>query len=687
MAAPGPGVNDWRKTLRRRALFTSALLALWVGGIEARLVYLQVFRYADLSARAEKQHMRTIDAPAMRGDIVDRRGRVLATSVDADTIYAVPSEITDPPAIVAQLCRALDDCSDRERQALTDRLSQHRPFAYVRRQVSPDQAERVGALNLDGIGFIKESKRFYPNVQLAAHLLGYVGIDNSGLSGLEYTYDPQIRGKKGTILIQTDAKRHAFSRFERPPTAGATVELTIDEYLQHIAERELHDGVIENRALGGTAIIVNPHTGEILAMANEPTFNPNAYRDADEIERRNRAVQDLYEPGSTFKVVTASAAIEEKVLPVDTLIDTNPGQIKLAGRPAITEDGHRNYGVLSFTDVIVKSSNIGAIKIGFKIGTERLSRFVSAYGFGRQVSPDFPGENAGIVWKPEKWTESALASVSMGYQVGVTPLQMVAAVGSVANGGEYIEPRVIRAVYHNNRRYAVKPKTLRRVVSADTAAALTAIMEQVVARGTAKRAQIDGFTIAGKTGTASKLINGRYSHSDHNASFVGFLPSRDPAIAMIVMIDSAKGPNGDHGGSVAAPIFRRIAEPALRYLGVSPTINPSSAVLVAKRDDTSFDPVNDAGGADAKVSLVADGPPGTVPDLRGMSAREAVRRLVKLGMNAHVSGDGFVVSQQPDAGSPIEPGGVCRLTLARQLGQAGHPARPTGPTRPMSESR
>jgi len=288
--------------MRRRALVVAAMLGTWVAGIEARLVYLQVDRHADLTALAEKQHMQTFSATAMRGDIVDRRGRVLATSVDADTIYAVPSEMPDARDAVKRLCAALQDCTARERQSLVERLSQHRPFAYVRRKVAPAQAERVAALNLEGIGFIKESKRFYPNLQLAAHLIGYVGIDNDGLSGVEYTYDPQIRGKNGTILIQTDAKRHAFSRFERPPTTGATVELTIDESLQHIAERELHDGVLDNRALGGTAIVINPHTGEILAMANEPTFNPNAYRESSEIERRNRAVQDLYEPGSTFKV-------------------------------------------------------------------------------------------------------------------------------------------------------------------------------------------------------------------------------------------------------------------------------------------------------------------------------------------------------------------------------------------------
>ena len=658
--------HDWRPIIKRRVAVVSALLALWVAGIEAKLVYLQVFDRAELAARGERQQERTQASPAKRGDILDRRGRVLATSVDADTIYAMPTAVDNPTDAAKQICDALRDCDARERQVIGDKLAQKRAFAYVRRQVAPDQAERVAALNLDGIGFMKESKRFYPNKELAAHLLGWVGIDNKGLSGIEYTYDPQIRGKAGTIMVHTDARRHAFSRFERPPTSGSSIELTIDENLQHIAERELRNGVITNRASGGTAIIMNPHTGEILAMANEPTFNPNAFRDSLETERRNRAVQDLYEPGSTFKVVTASAAIEEKVMPIDTMIDTNPGRLYIAGRSrVITDDAGRNNGVLSFTNVIVKSSNIGAVKIGLRVGAERLSRYVGLYGFGRQVSPDFPGENAGIVWSHDRLNESALASISMGYQVAVTPLQMVAAVSAVANGGSYVEPRVMRAVYRNGVRYQVAPKVVRRSVSADTAAAVTTIMEGVVTDGTAKRARIDGFTVAGKTGTAQKLINGQYSHSDHFASFVGFVPSQNPVLAMVVVIDSAKGPSGDHGGTVAAPIFKNIAEPALRYLGTSPTVDPATPVLVARRDEADHTPTGMAGDKEPVVSLVADEPAGTVPDLRGMSGRDAVRALAKRGMSARMSGDGFVVSQMPAAGAPIDGEGLCHLVLER----------------------
>ena len=668
--------TDWRVTVRRRTIVASVALALWAIGIELRLVDLQVIGRADLMARAERQQLRTIAAPAKRGDILDRRGRVLATSVDADTIYAVPSDIFDHAAVAARLCDALTDCKDRERQALLDRLRKQKNFAYVRRQVSPGEAKRVADLNLEGIGFLKESRRFYPNRELGAHLLGYVGLDNNGLSGIEFAYEKQIRGKDGKVQIHTDARRRAFSRFERPldvPTGGATFELTIDEYLQHIAERELHAGVIENRAAGGSAIVMNPRTGEILAMANEPTFNPNARRDFPETHQRNRAVQDLYEPGSTFKIVTASAAIEENVMPIDTLIDTSPGVIRVGG-DVIDEYGRHNYGVLSFVDVIVKSSNVGAVKIGFRVGVSRLSQYVQRFGFGQPISPDFPGESPGIVWDPAKWTDRALASVSMGYQVGVTPLQMVAAVSSIANRGELVEPRVVRAMYRDNRRYAVRPKVLRRTVSRETADVMTGIMEQVVTRGTAKLAQVPGFTVAGKTGTASKLIGGRYSGSENNVSFVGFLPSRDPVVALIVVIDAPHS-GSNSGGMVSAPIFQRIAEATLRYLGVAPTVDPPPPVLVASRNPNT--PVSTAGPDPVQISFVHDGPAGTIPDLRGMSARDAMRKLVLLGLSGHVTGDGFVVFQEPPPGASIEEGAVCRLVLERaQPGRPAHAAQP-----------
>jgi cell division protein FtsI (penicillin-binding protein 3) len=658
----------WRATVKRRTLVAAATLVVWAVGIEGRLAYLQIVRHRDLVTRAEQQQHRRREIPAKRGDIVDRRGRVLATSADTDSIYVDPSEISDPSAVAAGLCAALGDCSAKERQTLLERLHRHGDqFEWVRRQVSPDVARRVAGLNMQGVGFVKESRRFYPKTELAAHLLGYVGVDNVGLAGIESAYDAQIRGRPGKVLVRADARRHAFNRLEQPPTAGSTFELTIDEYLQHLAERELAAGVKAHRAEGGSAIIMDPRTGEILAMANVPAFNPNVFNAFPEASRRNRAVQDTYEPGSTFKIVTASAAIEERVLPLDALIDTSPGIIRI-GNSVVDEYDRHNYGVLSFRDVIVKSSNVGAIKIGFKVGTGRLSRYVQRYGFGRRVSPDFPGENAGIVWRPEEWTERALASVSMGYQIAVTPLQMAAAFSAVANRGEFVEPRVVRAVYRDERRFTVMPKIVGRVIRAETAARLTTIMEEVVTDGTAKAAKVSGYTVAGKTGTASKLINGRYSVSENNVSFAGFLPSRDPVVTIVVLIDAPHA-GGRSGGVVAAPVFQRIADAAMRYLRVTPTIEPDPPVIVP-RDPERSRPMRPAAG-EPVVSLVADHGPGRLPDLRGLSAREATRELMKLGLVAHISGDGFVVSQHPPAGSRLEEAGVCRLVLARAPSRSG----------------
>ncbi len=660
--------RDWRFTLRRRISVTAVFLGVWAIGIETRLVYLQVIARADLAERAERQQKHTVRAPGKRGDILDRKGHVLATSADADTIYAVPSAIEDPQATVATLCGAFGDCTDRERQVLVERFGRRNSFAYVRRQVSPDEAERIAALNLGGIGFVKESKRFYPNKELGAHLVGYVGVDNTGLNGIEFAYDRLIRGKDGSVLVNTDARQHAFNSVERPPTSGSSIELTIDEYLQHVAERELHAGVVDNHAAAGSAIVLDPKTGEILAMANEPTFNPNTFQESAEESRRNRAVQDLYEPGSTFKLITASAAIEERVMPIDTMIDTSPGYIRVGSE--LVHDT-QDHGVLSFGDVIDDSSNVGAIKIGLKVGADRLSQYVQRYGFGRAVSRDFPGESPGIVWDPAKWNEGVLAHVSIGYQVGVTPLQMLAAVASIANGGEYIEPRLVRAAYRDSRRYVVQPNVIRRTVTADTAATLTTIMEGVVERGTGTPATISGFTVAGKTGTAEKLINNRYSKSDYNVSFVGFLPSRQPALAIIVVIDSPHGPNR-FGGPVSGPVFKRIAESAVRYLGIAPTIDPMPPVLVARRDTQAPRPTAAPAMKAPVMSLVANSPATSVPDLRGMSARDAMHALVTLGLTAHISGDGFVASQEPAAGAPRdEAGGGVRLLLERAISTAG----------------
>jgi cell division protein FtsI (penicillin-binding protein 3) len=430
---------------------------------------------------------------------------------------------------------------------------------------------------------------------------------------------------------------------------------------------------VKTRGAGGAAVVMDPNSGEILALANWPSFNPNAYRDSQPEAQRNRAVQDLYEPGSTFKIVTASAAFEERVVDPEDQIDVSAGNIRFGAR--VIDDDH-NYGVLSFTDVLVRSSNVGAIKVGLQLGPERLGLYMKRFGFGRRTSRDFPGESAGIVWDPARLTDSALASVSMGYQVGVTPLQMAAAVSSIANGGELFEPRIVRAVIADGTRTPVPHRVVRRTVSADTAATLTGIMEEVVSRGTGQQAQVPGFTAAGKTGTAQKVVDGRYSHSDYNASFVGFIPSRNPAFVIVVVVDSPHGPNAYYGGSVAAPIFQRIADAALRHQGIPPSINPAPPVLVARRRDESREqPTSGPAELPAIVTLVgtAAGTGALFPDLRGLGARDALRILARLGLTARVVGAGVVVEQEPAAGGPIPRGSVATLRLGRDVGETAAP--------------
>lgn len=674
--AAQPDLN-WRPVLRRRLMVAVGVLACWVLAIEVRLVVLQVWQHDQLTLRAERQQSETQKTPGKRGEIVDRHGRLLAYSVDADTIYAVPTDIADPIKAAAALCGAFDECDKKDRDQLVERLTRKRrngsptSFQYVRRRATPIEAKRIAALEMKGIGFMKESKRFYPNRELAAHLLGYVGTDNAGLHGLEATYDKSVRGREGTMLVQTDARGHAFSRLDRPPTTGGSLELTIDEQLQFIVERELKAGVEAARADGGTAVAMDPHTGEILAMASWPTFNPNQYAGTSVSALRNRAVQDLYEPGSTFKIVTASAALQEGVIKPDDLVDTQGGVIKFPGRKPITDMGH-NYGTLTFANVIVKSSNVGAIKVGLMVGPERMGLYIRRFGFGKPSSPDFPSESPGIVWNPSKLNDSALASVSMGYQVGVTPLQMAAAASVIANGGTLYEPHVVRATVKGGVRTPVPPKAVRRAILPETAATLTTIMESVVTEGTAKGARLVNYTVAGKTGTADKLVNGRYSPSQQNVSFIGFVPSRNPLMTVIVMIDSPRI-GGDTGGAIAAPIFKHIADASLRMMGVTPTINPQPPVLVARRSDS---PVTTAAApiAPAVVTMppgMSDG--GGLPDLRGMSAREALRELARLGLTARMEGAGVVVDQNPAPGSLLEPGAGCTLVLSRRP-----PPRPTG---------
>ena len=658
----------WRPLIKRRLVVLLVLLAGWGAGIQGRLLHLQVVRHGELARQASSQQQRVIYPAAPRGDIVDRHGTRLAYSVDAYTVAADPELVpkAEKAETAAKLCRAFGDCPGSEQREILESLSRtDTRYVVIRKSrfLSPDAAQRVAALNLRGVIMLSESRRYYPQVTLASHVLGFVS-EVGGAAGIEQTFEEAIKGKKGIALVHQDARDNRLrTSVEREPQAGATLELTIDVQLQHIVERELEAGVQEHRARAGTAIVMNPHTGEILALANYPTFNPNVYARFAAEAWRNRALQEIYEPGSTFKIVTASAAIEEGVLTPNDLIDCSPGYITFPGRRPITDE-HR-YGVLTFEDVIVKSSNVGAIKAGLRVGAERISRYVRRFGFGEALAPDFGGTSRGIVHPPASLNESALASVSMGYQVSVTPIQMATAVSSIANGGQLMEPRVVRAIVRDGVREPVAPRVLRRSIAPETAATLTAIMEDVVERGTAKAARLDRYQVAGKTGTSKKAVPGGYSATDRNASFVGFVPSRRPAFTILVVIDTPRA-GAVYGGVVAAPVFQRIADGLLRHTGTPPTINPQPPVVVAA--DAPRVPMTVVNPASLDLSTppiqpLAPGP--LMPDVRGRSAREAVQALTAAGLFVNVSGTGVVATQSPEPGAPIELGMRSLLRLQR----------------------
>ncbi len=671
--AERPEPRSWRQTVGPRLLVVGVLLSLWALAVFARLVDLQIYQHERWETMAKRQRTRVEEEPAQRGDLVDRYGRVLAYTVDEETVGADPSKLKDPRQAAAGLCDALGDCTAADRADLEKRLSRKSDeYEVVRHWVTDEQARRVTALKIPGVYLSKEPRRHYPDKELAAAVVGFVGLDNQGKDGLEERYEGMLRGQPGRIILQRDGSRTKtpFSRVGAPPVPGVTLELTIDAVLQHIVERELRAGVEENRALGGCVVVMSPETGEILASASDPTFDPNNYRLVPEERRRNRAVQDIYEPGSTFKIVTGSAALEEKVMRPTDLVDTGEGTITVGGKRVIREAQGHQYGTLSFADVIVKSSNVGAVMIGRRLGAERLSRYVERFGFGTRLSPDFRRENAGLVGQSSQWADSTLASVSMGYEVGVTPLQMATAASAVANGGELVKPRVVRAVIKGDRREPVPRQVIRRVTSPETAAEMTSIMEAVVERGTGQQARLQGFTVAGKTGTATKNRNGRYVEHEVNVSFVGFVPSRQPALTILVVIDTPRGPNQPFGGTIAAPIFKRIADAALRYLGVAPTINPAPPALLARHDAEAT--VRTVGLAVPFTIVPASTPAAAngqivLPELRGLSGREALRILARLGIFPRVAGEGIVIEQDPLPGSPVDPGGACRLALGRPV--------------------
>lgn len=551
---------------RGRRYFLLLVLLAGFGVILFRLVNLQVLQAAELTARADRQHQKSVLLEGARGTVTDRHGKVLAMNVEVPSIFGVPTSLDNP----ANVARSLSPVLRLRREEIEKKLRQDKHFVWLARKVEPDQGRRLEQLSIDGIGMVMEGRRFYPKGPLLAHVLGFVGMDGIGLEGLERRYESQLHGEKRLTILQRDALgRTVFPKGlrEQAPSAGHTLTLTIDEVIQYIAEKELEEAVDHARAKSGAIIVMEPQSGAILAMAVSPRFDPNAVASLTADRWRNRALTDTYEPGSTMKVVVAAAALEERVMLPGSMLFGENGRMTVANT---TIHDHEKLGWMTFAQMIQKSSNIGAAKTGMLLGEQRLYRYLQAFGFGQRTDIDLPGEVGGILKSPREWGRRSLASISMGQEVGVTPLQMLSAVAAIANDGVLMKPHVVSDV-RDQKGQPVKeilPHVRRRVVSPATARTLTTILEGVVTSGTGTKAAIPGFRVAGKTGTAQKVDprTGAYSSALSIGSFVGFVPADSPRLAMIVVIDEPQGEAW--GGVVAAPVFRRVGEQVLTYMGV-----------------------------------------------------------------------------------------------------------------------
>jgi len=668
-----------------RPLLLGGFLALWIVALVARLYHLQIIQYVDLLARAERQQQRTIEVAPKRGVIYDRQMHPLAMSLSVDSVFAVPAELPNPEMVVNLLAPVLG----LEKGDLLGRFKVFRSFCWVKRKVSAEEAARVRDLNLRGVYFQKEMKRFYPKGELAAQALGYVGLDDNGLGGLEYQMNDTIKGTPSRVLIAADARRQSFHSTEREGLPGRNVVLTLDENIQYIAEKALGEAAARWRVASGTVIVENPGTGEVLAMASYPTFNPNEFGKSQPQARLNRAVAWVYEPGSTFKIVTVSAALEEKLTSPQEVINCQNGSIALTGH--VIHD-HKPFGDLTVRRVIADSSDVGTIKLGLRLGEERLYRYIRSFGFGTEAGVELPGEERGLLKPPSRWSGISIGEISMGQEVGVTALQLATAYSAIANGGILFQPRVVRDVFLGSTHAAPPPALGRRVVSRETAELMKEMLAEAVESGTGVPARPAGYSAAGKTGTAQKIdASGTYSKSHYIASFAGFAPVPQPAVTILVIIDSPVG--AIYGGEVAAPVFRSIAEQTLGYLNV-PQDNPSRWPQVASSAPAGSprqkggpqagflpsepEPLGVAtppvqtvsfslpSALEARGTMILDDAPMlTVPDFSGLAVRRVAEECQALGLELNVRGSGLAIEQMPPARAQVPPGSRLWVRFAR----------------------
>ncbi len=614
---------------RKRFWLICLFFLVWACVIAGRLFILQIVDHKEYVERAEKEQQRTFEVAPRRGVLYDRNLHELAMTVQVDSIYADPSEIDNKPAAAHTLAGLVhtdpEDARTTESEILA-RLNSGHNFAWIARRVTPEVSTAVHIQNMKGIYFQKEFQRFYPDNQIAAQVLGFVGADDNGLGGLEEKYDAELHGEPGEMYAAMDARRKVMGSSEHDPEPGRNIVLTIDENIQFLAEKALDRAMEKTQALNGTVVIQDVHTGQILALAIRPAFNPNNFRHMKPELLKDHAVSDVYEPGSTFKLVTYATALDQHVAAPDDMIDCQGGKIELAGR-IIHDNQGEHMGVVPIHKALEESSDVAAVKLALKVGPDHFYQYIRAFGFGSRSGIELPGETRGLLQPPKRWNGSSIGSIAIGQEVAVTPVQLVTMVSTIANGGEYLPPHVLLTAPDSDSNKPVQaapfkpggdlpnplPSGAHRVIATLTAAQMRKMMEGVVLFGTGKSAQLNGYSSGGKTGTAQKIdpATHTYSKTMHIASFAGFAPVNNPVIAVAIVMDSPKG--AYYGADVSAPVFADVAQQVLEYLGVPHDIDlrpaaPAKPSAPIKEDDSDQDESEVKALYDAVNDLPSDDP-------------------------------------------------------------------------------
>jgi cell division protein FtsI (penicillin-binding protein 3) len=649
---------------------------VWAAILLLRLVWLQIVQHNEFHRLADHEHERLVRVEPPRGAILDRNGQRLAMSLPVDSVYVNPLQIRDA-GVASEILAKLLNLDPRQLLAdIGEAVADHRGFLWIKRKIGPEESRRLRSLNLDWIGFESENRRFYPYNELAAHVVGSVGTDDRGLEGVELKLNGQLAPRVGMVRVSSDVRQQSYAEeaASPPPQPGENVRLTIDSRIQYIAERELKRTVTEHHCWTGSVVVMDPRTGEILALASYPTFDPNKPpQETDEPAARfNNAASATFEPGSVFKVVTLTSALETTNLKPETVIPCYSGVFHFYDR---TIHDHEPYGALPLSGVLAHSSNIGAIQIGLKVGKDNLYDYVKRFGFGQKTGLTLPGEQGGVVRPPRKWSKTSIASVAMGHEIAVTTVQLARACSVIANGGYLVKPRLLVNAQ-------VDPP--QRVIRAETAFTMRRMMEGVVLNGTGRRARLDGYTSGGKTGTAqiADQKTHRYTHF-YNSSFMGFAPVADPSIVIVVTANGATGRDG-FGAEVSAPVFKTVAEAALRYLDIPRDLPDSSPNPdTSKADDNDLAAIADLGsepppldssdespdnGTDSGDQRVLFAGPASnvlvgpkVPNFVGLTMRGAVQEAAADGIPVEFLGHGIARAQAPLAGGMLPAGEKVRV--------------------------